>query len=248
MLEMNEALLVSLVRQHELAEHETEDKNDPCLGAFLILELSRIDQTILARIELHFVGKPRLHICEIGCNVPAGQIDPDRQASVVPRSTQNARFFTHQQPNLVQRGQFNQGGSQVSGTPASGRTAAPQATPQTNRGQNAPQNAVSHRPYSGCNIVLLWLARNRGWATLRFLTFKQAIEAGGHVRKGEHGSLVVYADRIHKTETGDNGDEIEREIPFLKGYTVFCVEQIDGLPEHFYARPSPPLPRPRPRA
>jgi antirestriction protein ArdC len=37
------------------------------------------------------------------------------------------------------------------------------------------------------------------------------------VRKGEHGSLVVYADHIHKTETGDNGDEIEREIPFLKG-------------------------------
>jgi antirestriction protein ArdC len=45
-----------------------------------------------------------------------------------------------------------------------------------------------------------------------------------------------------RTETGDNGVEIEREIPFLKGCTVFCAEQIDGLPEHFYARPSPPLP------
>ncbi len=42
-----------------------------------------------------------------------------------------------------------------------------------------------------------------------------------------------------KIETADNGDEIEREIPFMKGYPVFCVEQIYGLPEHFYARPSP---------
>src|SRR5205085_11416322 len=38
-------------------------------------------------------------------------------------------------------------------------------------GQNVPQNAVSNRPYSGCNVILLWLARNRGWATPRFLTF-----------------------------------------------------------------------------
>jgi hypothetical protein len=55
-------------------------------------------------------------------------------------------------------------------------------------GQNVPQNAVSNRPYSGCNVILLWLARNRGWATPRFLTFKQAIEAGGNVLKGEHGT------------------------------------------------------------
>src|SRR5207344_488675 len=44
-------------------------------------------------------------------------------------------------------------------------------------GQNVPQNAVTNRPYSGVNVVLLWLARNRGWATPRFLTFKQAVES-----------------------------------------------------------------------
>jgi antirestriction protein ArdC len=75
------------------------------------------------------------------------------------------------------------------------------------------------------------------------MTYRQAAELGGQVRKGERGSLVVYADRIRKTETADNGDEIEREIPFLKGYTVFNCEQIDGLPTRFAARPSslPPL-------
>jgi antirestriction protein ArdC len=48
--------------------------------------------------------------------------------------------------------------------------------------------------------------------------------------------------------TADNGDELERQITFMKGYSVFNCEQIDGLPEHYYARPSPPRPCPRPSA
>jgi antirestriction protein ArdC len=52
-----------------------------------------------------------------------------------------------------------------------------------------------------------------------------------HVRKGEKGSLVVYADTFRKTETDQNtGEETEKDIPFLKSYTVFNVEQIEGLP------------------
>jgi antirestriction protein ArdC len=69
------------------------------------------------------------------------------------------------------------------------RGAAPWIKPwSATPGQNVPQNAVTNRPYSGCNVILLWLARNRGWSTPRFLTFKQATEVGGHVRKGEHGT------------------------------------------------------------
>jgi antirestriction protein ArdC len=60
------------------------------------------------------------------------------------------------------------------------------------------------------------------------------------VKKGEHGSLVVYADRIIRTETdAKSGEESERATPFMKGYTVFNVEQIEGLPEHFYGKPAP---------
>ena len=40
------------------------------------------------------------------------------------------------------------------------------------------------------------------------------------MRKGEHGALVVYADRFTKTETDDKGEAIEREIPFMKGYSI----------------------------
>jgi antirestriction protein ArdC len=71
------------------------------------------------------------------------------------------------------------------------------------------------------------------------LTFNQALEFNAHVRKGEKGSLVVYANRITKTDHDAEGNDVEREISFMKGYTVFSVEQIDGLPEIFYGRPEP---------
>jgi antirestriction protein ArdC len=75
-----------------------------------------------------------------------------------------------------------------------------------------------------------------------WMTFKQARELDAHIRKGEKGSLVVYADSITRKETDEKtGDEIDREIPFLKGYTVFNVEQIEGLPEVYYAKAAPTL-------
>lgn len=96
-------------------------------------------------------------------------------------------------------------------------------------------------PYKGINVIMLWSASvTRGFACPLWLTFKQALELGGHVRKGESGELVVYADRITRTETDDKGEEVEREIPFMKGYTVFNAEQCEDLPAHYYARAEPP--------
>ena len=88
---------------------------------------------------------------------------------------------------------------------------------------------------------MLWsAAMEKGYAAPIWMTFKQARELKANVRKGEHGSLVVYADKIIRTETDTvTGEEAERAIPFMKGYTVFNVEQIDGLPEHYYAKPEP---------
>lgn len=90
--------------------------------------------------------------------------------------------------------------------------------------------------YSGINVVLLWSeAVARGFRSPTWMTFRQALELGGHVRKGETGTTVVYANRLTKTDTDENGTEIEREIAFLKAYTVFCADQIDGLPDRFHA-------------
>jgi antirestriction protein ArdC len=95
----------------------------------------------------------------------------------------------------------------------------------------------SGQPYSGINVLTLWAsAMTAHYAAPIWMTFKQAIELGGHVRKGEKGSPVVYADTMRRTETDEaTGDEAERAIPFLKAYTAFNVEQIEGLPEHFHA-------------
>jgi antirestriction protein ArdC len=96
-------------------------------------------------------------------------------------------------------------------------------------------------PYNGINVLMLWSAADeKGYSAPIWMTFKQALELDAHVRKGEKGSLVVYADKIIRTETDDaTGEENERAIPYLKSYTVFNVEQIEGLAEHYYARPQP---------
>lgn len=68
-------------------------------------------------------------------------------------------------------------------------------------------------------------------------SYKQAESLGAQVRKGEHGSLVVYADRFTKTEANDRGEAVERDIPFMKAYTVFNVEQIQNLPQRYAPAP-----------
>lgn len=98
-------------------------------------------------------------------------------------------------------------------------------------------------PYRGINVLMLWgVAVERGYAAPLWLTYKRAQELGGQVRKGEKGSLVVYANTITRSETdATSGEEVERAIPFMKGYTVFNAEQVDGLPAHFYSMAAPAL-------
>ena len=97
----------------------------------------------------------------------------------------------------------------------------------------------SFEPYSGINTLVLWgTAVDRGYGAPIWMTFRQALELGGAVRKGEKGTCVVYANRITRQETNDCGEDVERAIPFLKAYTVFNVEQIEGLPERFTAAPA----------
>ena len=93
-------------------------------------------------------------------------------------------------------------------------------------------------PYSGINILMLWAeTMDKGFAAPIWMTFRQATELNAHVRKGEKGSLVVYANSITRTEADDNGEETERQVHYMKGYTVFNVEQIAALPEHYYGKP-----------
>jgi antirestriction protein ArdC len=98
-------------------------------------------------------------------------------------------------------------------------------------GQNHPHNAVSSRPYSGCNVVLLWMAQQRrGWHVPRFVTFKQALELGGNVRKGEHGTKVYFVKKLEVRDTTSEDANATRIVPMLREYSVFNVAQCEGLP------------------
>lgn len=97
------------------------------------------------------------------------------------------------------------------------------------------------QPYHGINILMLWAsAEEQSFISPYWLTFKQAKALGGSVRKGEKGSPVVYASTFEKIETNDKGEDVEQSIPFLKQYTVFAADQIDGLPEQYYEMKEPP--------
>ena len=96
-------------------------------------------------------------------------------------------------------------------------------------GLNHPHNAASGRPYSGCNVVLLWMAQQRlGWKIPRYVTFKQAQELGGSVKKGEHGTKVYFVKQLQVPDKEDA--EATRIIPMLREYTVFNVAQCEDLP------------------
>ena len=102
-------------------------------------------------------------------------------------------------------------------------------------GANTPRNAVSNRPYSGCNVVLLWIAQAAGYRTPRFLTFKQALELGGNVRKGERGTKVYFVKQLQVRDQGADDSSSTRLIPMMREYTVFNVDQCDNLPDRVVA-------------
>jgi antirestriction protein ArdC len=97
-------------------------------------------------------------------------------------------------------------------------------------GANTPCNAVSNRPYSGCNVILLWMAQSAGYPTPRFLTFKQARELGGNVREGERGTKVYFVKQLYvRSESAEDNFET-RLVPMMREYTVFNVDQCENLP------------------
>jgi antirestriction protein ArdC len=110
-------------------------------------------------------------------------------------------------------------------------------------GLGLPRNAATGRRYSGVNILILWGAViEHGYPVQHWLTFRQALVLGGHVRKGERGTTVCFADRfIPKAEVeraAKAGDDPEA-VPFLKRFTVFNVAQCEGLREGLAGDPEP---------
>jgi putative DNA primase/helicase len=104
-----------------------------------------------------------------------------------------------------------------------------------------PQNGASGRRYNGLNI---WLLALRGHGDPRWYTYKQAAGLKAQVRKSEKGTKVFFwqffkkyvdmnGNPVRKPSKADIASGAVRNVgssPFLKVYTVFNAEQIDGLP------------------
>ncbi|CAH1211661.1 conserved hypothetical protein [Candidatus Nitrotoga sp. BS] len=110
-------------------------------------------------------------------------------------------------------------------------------------GNAVPSNLVTGKPYRGINVLMLYVAAMSGnHVDDRWLTFRQANEIGARIRKGEHGTQIVfYRLREIKEKTGEVAETDiaeSRSIPMLKIYTVFNVSQLEAVPERFASRPA----------
>ena len=119
----------------------------------------------------------------------------------------------------------------------------PWGTVAANASLAMPKNATTHRQYSGINVLILWGAViEHGFSIQNWLTFRQALSLGANVRKGEHGTTVVYADRFvpdeERRRADRDGDE-PSAIPFLKRFTVFNSDQCENLPPELTTAPAP---------
>jgi antirestriction protein ArdC len=110
--------------------------------------------------------------------------------------------------------------------------AAPWVKPwSATAGMNTPCNAVTNRPYSGCNVLLLWMAQTAGYRTPRFLTFKQALQLGGNVRKGECGTKVYFVKRLQVRDKGGHGEAFY--VPSRDFISMPAFDAFKGA-DHFY--------------
>ena len=117
------------------------------------------------------------------------------------------------------------------------RGAAPWVRPWSQDVDTMPINAASRRPYRGINALLLALeATSHGYPLNRWLTYRQAAELGGQVRRGERGTTVVLWRLRKVAATAETYPEPEapdlheRVIPLLRAFTVFNLAQVDGVP------------------
>lgn len=109
----------------------------------------------------------------------------------------------------------------------------------TGHGSAMPANLATSRPYRGVNVLLLNLQQMaHGYALNRWLTFQQAKALGASVRKGEHGTQIVFFKLMERDEAA-NDPGARKVIPLLRSFVVFNAAQVEGLPEALTAIPAP---------
>lgn len=97
-------------------------------------------------------------------------------------------------------------------------------------GANVPTNHLTGKAYRGVNTLILWMAAfSEGYTSGRWITYKQAQQIGAQVRKGEHGTQIAVYKPWELREVNGAGEEVKKTVPVMRAYTVFAIEQCDGI-------------------
>lgn len=117
-----------------------------------------------------------------------------------------------------------------------GKGVCPWEKPWKKESHPVPVNASTSRPYRGVNTLVLWVEGIRnGFSTQAWVTYRQAAALGGRVRQGEHGTRIVFYSKLTKPRKAGKGEEVPREertFWLLRYYTVFNLDQTEGLQEY----------------
>ena len=113
-----------------------------------------------------------------------------------------------------------------------------QATWSNGQGGAVMPRRVTGESYRGINVLLLWAAANQnGYGAAHWMTFNQALELGGAVRKGEKSTQIIFFKQLSIEKENAAGELEQHKLPMIRTYNVFNVQQIDGLPARFYPAP-----------
>ncbi len=97
-------------------------------------------------------------------------------------------------------------------------------------GFSLPRNASTQSSYSGINILILWMRQKKAcFTSSQWLTFNQARELGGSVKKGEKATRILFYKPLKIDGKNETGESEEKTIPMLKTHAVFNLSQIEGL-------------------
>lgn len=108
---------------------------------------------------------------------------------------------------------------------------APWTKPWTAVGTNGwPMNMISGKPYNGINVFLLLITDTGKYTSPYWMTYKQAVSLGGHVRTGEKATIITFWKQSKYTKKNDEtGKDEDKRSMILRYYSVFNLEQCEGI-------------------
>lgn len=97
-------------------------------------------------------------------------------------------------------------------------------------GSSMPHNCITGHEYRGINVPYLWVIQDAaGYSQAQWLTFKQCKKAGGHVRKGEKSTMIVFTKPLFITEDDAPAGAPKKKIFMLRTFPVFNIEQTENV-------------------